>query len=76
MGVILHITELLILEKFPKLLETTRLQVHDYIYMYDGYTYINQILWLTREMVQTGVSGADRLCFAFLKQMPGTINDY
>lgn len=54
MGVILHITELLILEKFPKLLETTRLQ----------------ILWLTREMVQTGVSGADRLCFAFLKQMP------
>lgn len=23
-------------------------------------------------MIRTGVTGADRLCFAFLKQMPGT----
>ncbi|XP_003382726.1 PREDICTED: integrator complex subunit 3-like [Amphimedon queenslandica] len=54
MTVVIHITELLILEKLPRLLETTK----------------SQLLWLTRELIQTGVSGADRLCFAFLKQMP------
>ena len=43
MGVILHITELLILEKFPKLLETTRLQVH-IIYIYIGMMVIHIIL--------------------------------
>lgn len=30
-----------------------------------------QVLWLTREMIQTGVAGADKLCFALLKQLPG-----
>ena len=29
-----------------------------------------QVLWLTGEMVKTGVAGADKLCFALLKQLP------
>ena len=29
-----------------------------------------QVLWLTGEMVKTGVAGSDRLCFALLKQLP------
>ena len=28
------------------------------------------MLWLTGEMVKTGVAGADKLCFALLKQLP------
>jgi integrator complex subunit 3 len=54
MGVIIHVAELLVLEKLPKLLENTRIQ----------------LMWLTKELIKTGVSGTDRLCFAFLKQMP------
>ena len=30
-----------------------------------------QLLWLTREMVGSGVAGADRVCFALLKHLPG-----
>jgi len=46
--------ERIIMEKMSKLQDTTRIQV----------------LWLTREMIQTGVAGADKLCFALLKQLP------
>ena len=30
------------------------------------------MLWLAREVAQTGVSGADKLVFALLEQLPGT----
>ena len=30
-----------------------------------------QMLWLSREVVQTGVTGSDKLIFALLKQLPG-----
>ena len=37
------------------------------------YILILQVLWLIRAMVGTGVSGADKLCFALLKQLPGNL---
>lgn len=51
---VISFTEKMVMERTTKLQETTRIQ----------------LMWLTREVVQTGVAGADKLCFALLKQLP------
>ncbi|CAI8028680.1 Integrator complex subunit 3 [Geodia barretti] len=54
MAQLVNMCERIVMEKMTKLQDTTRLQ----------------LLWLTREMVGSGVAGADRVCFALLKHLP------
>ena len=54
--VVVAMMERIIMEYMFRMKESTRLQ----------------LLWLTREMVKTGISAVDRIVFALLKQIPGT----
>ena len=55
----------------PSVLTIMYIQCNYYInYCASRQCNCSQVLWLTGEMVKTGVAGADKLCFALLKQLP------
>ena len=73
MAHLIRMVEIIILEKLQKLQDSVKDQVcnntHDSVLIY--YDCTLKVFWLVRELVQTHVVGADILCYALLKQMPG-----
>lgn len=74
MAHLIRMVEIIILEKLQKLQDSVKDQVCNYAYdCFLTMICILKVLWLVRELVQTHVAGADILCYALLKQMPGLI---